>query len=168
MGIEKNEKGLYEAKVDEHTYEFEKWDAETAVVTLMKLSKIAGPTVSGFAAAVFSGKKKDDSDSPIDRDISPNMIQAACSALFTNLDEANALALIKKFSSENVLCDGKKIVFKTHYQDRLEHLTRVLGTALEVQYAGPFGVIKDLVGSLRAKGKALTQAQTPSPGSSTG
>jgi hypothetical protein len=140
--IEKNESGLYEIEIDKKRYEFEKWGAEMSLATLIKISKIAGKPLGLFLGSMMSGE----SDNVLDKKISPDLLSDACEALVSNMDETTTIALIKKLSSEKILCDGRKINFDMHYQDQLGHLFKVVKTALEVQYGNFFeellGIVK--------------------------
>lgn len=137
MAVEKNkESGLYDVEVDGLTYSFEKWGADASLDVLLELVKIIGRPL-GAAVASLAGKQKDlgsEVRSMIDKDFDPDLIGTVFEALTERMDKGIVKSLIKKFSSESVLCDGKKIVFNSHYQDRLPHLFKVVQAALEVQY----------------------------------
>ena len=138
--MQKNDSGLFEETIDEETYEFEKWGAEMSLSTLIKISKIAGKPLGLFLGSFMGG------DGPIlDKQISPDLLANACEALVENMDEKISMELIKKFSSEKILCNGKKINFDNHYQDRLGHLFKVVKAALGVQYGDFFGELLGLV-----------------------
>jgi hypothetical protein len=123
----KNETGLYEVEIDGKKYEFEKWGAESSLATLIKIAKIAGKPLGIFLGSAVSGNG-------LKTEISPDLMASACEALVQNMDEQNCINLIKKLSSEKVLCDGRKINFDTHYEDQLSHLFRVVKASLEIQY----------------------------------
>lgn len=154
---EKNESGLYEVEIDDKKYEFEKWGAEESLSNLIKLSKIIGKPL-GLAIGAFKQEEKEETslfDTDM-KDINIDMLGLALQALTENLDESACIALIKKLSSQHVLCDGAKINFNTHYADRLDHLFRVVGAALEVQYGNFFAAVLGLART--RKGKGITQA----------
>jgi hypothetical protein len=138
----KNESGLIEVEIDGSNYEFEKWGAEMSLATLLKISKIAGKPLGLFLGSLMD---KDNKSSMLDKNISPDLIASACDALVENLDEQSTMALIKKFSSEKILCDGKKVNFDSHYADRFSHLFKVVKTALEVQYGNFFEELLGIV-----------------------
>jgi hypothetical protein len=126
--------GLIERVIDEHTYEFQKWGAEESVQTLLQIGGLAGKPLMQAVSAVGSqeGKQKLELD----------VLGAAIGSLIENAHNPMTMALIKKLSSEKVLCDGKKINFDHHYQDRLDHLFRVVSAAVEVQYGNFFAAFR--------------------------
>lgn len=143
--IEKNaETGLFEAVIDERKYEFQKWGAEDSLSVLLTLAKIAGkPLGSAFAAA---SESKDETlfDKKMDM---TTVIPMILESLTERLDEKIVIPIIKKLASGNVFCDGVKIEsFSKHYEDRLDHLFRVVKTALEVQYGNFFAALLGSVG----------------------
>lgn len=143
---EKNEAGLYEAEIDGDKYEFAKWGAEESLSNLLKISKIIGKPL-GIA---FGSMNKEQEGMPgkiLDRQVDPNMIAMAFEALTESLDEDSCISLIRKLSSKDVLCNGGKINFNVHYQDRLDHMFKVVYAALEVQYGSFFGAVLGLVKS---------------------
>ena len=138
----KNPAGLFEVKIDGQHYEFEKWGAREATVTLFQLSKIVGKPL-GYAMAAFG---KDASKGLLDQQINTDLVALAFETLTSNLDENKALELIEKFSAHTVYCNGAKINFDSHYQDRLDHCFKVVYAALEVQYGNFFAALRGLVG----------------------
>lgn len=138
--MHKNDSGLIEVNIDDEKYEFEKWGAELSLATLMKISKIIGKPFGMLLGQIMSGG--------IDVNLSPDLLGDACEALVSNMDEAVAIALIKRLSAEKILCNGKKINFDIHYQDKLPHLFNVVKAALEVQYGNFLG---ELLGLIKVK-----------------
>jgi hypothetical protein len=155
MASQKNAAGLYQVEVDGRQYEFEKWGAEESLSTLLKLSKIAGKPLAQAIAAIGGDAISIDTKLHLDA----GLLSTAISALMESMDEGTTVSLIKKLSSEKVLCDGAKISFNSHYQDRLDHLFKVVAAALEVQYGNFFGALLGLVGGKRPIISTLAQAQ---------
>ena len=132
MAVEKNAAGLYEVEVDGLKYEFEKWGAEESLATLLKLSRLVGkPLGQAMAGLSFN---EDKTKVEINFDIAGEAI----GALMQNMDEDLSMSLIKKLCSEKCLCNGAKINFNVHYQDKLDHMFKVVAAALEVQYGNFF------------------------------
>jgi hypothetical protein len=147
--------GLVEKQVDGSTYEFEKWGAEESLATLAKILKIVGKPLSQLVGSFGS----EDGKKLLDQEIDSNLLGSAIGSLMESMDEGSTLALIKKLSSEKVLCDGAKISFNLHYQDRLDHLFRVVKAALEVQYGNFLAALFANLGVRRTQSHTI-QAQT--------
>lgn len=150
MAIEKNEEGRYAVDIDGASYSFEKYGAEESLETLLKIAKIAGKPL-GLAISAFLGDKDEKEKSILEREMDPDLLATAFEALTTALDEKVVMALVKKFSSDRVLCNGAKIVFNTHYEDRLDLLFKVVKAALEVQYGNFFSALSGLIPVKRSK-----------------
>ena len=132
--------GLYEVSVDGLKYEFSKWGAEEALDVLFDISKITGKPLASAVAGMFSKDSEDKSK------VSPEIIGEIIGALMDRLDKKTCMALIKKLSSEKAWCEGAKISFDTHYQDKFDHLYRVIRAALEVQYGNFFAAFQGALG----------------------
>ena len=148
MIVKNEESGLYEVEIDGVTYSFEKWGAQNSLLTLIKISKIIGKPLGKIVGSAITGGEG------LKTQVSPDMIADACQALLENLDEGPTMDLVKKLSSEKLLCDGKKVSFDTHYQDNLMHLFKVIRASLEVQYSDFLGALLGMVktqGPLAAK-----------------
>ncbi len=99
----------------------------------------------GTALGAIVGKGK--GEAVLDKDIDPEIIGHMVDALTVNFNKGAVKSLLKKLSSEKVLCDGKKIVFNTFYQDKLDLCFLVVAAALEVQYGNFFGALVGLFGT---------------------
>jgi Phage tail assembly chaperone protein, TAC len=75
------------------------------------------------------------------KELDTDILGKAARALIERMDEDEVVGLIKKLTSEGVLCDHQPIVFDTHYEGNLGHLFKVLMAALEVQYGNFTGAI---------------------------
>lgn len=128
--------GLEKKQVDGSTYSFSKYGAKKSLKILTRLTKIVGePLAIGMAAA--SGNKSS-GKSLLETELNPEVISRAARALVDRLDEDDVMNLIIQLTSEDLLCDGKKINFDVHYNQKLPHLFKVLWAALEVQYGNFF------------------------------
>lgn len=139
--------GLIEKEIDGIKYEFEKWGAEEALDTLLKISKVAGKSL-GIALSSLTTTEE-----------GPNFLALAFDALTGNMDEKLCMSLVKKLTSEKVFCQGAKIQsFSVHYQDRLMHMFKVAQAALEVQYGNFFEELLGIVGVTRTAVSNRVQA----------
>lgn len=140
--IEKNASGLYEVKVDEHVYEFEKWGADESLDVLLDIIPlISKPLGTGIAAVLGA----DGDGGLLDKKFDPQMVNLVFESLTTNFKKEVVKELLVKLCSKTVLCDGKKIIFRTHYQDKLGHLFKVAKAALEVQYGNFFDALLEIM-----------------------
>lgn len=135
--LSKTDAGLYAETIDSLEYEFEKWGAEESLDTLLDIAKITGKPLGLAVGAFFKegveGEKKE---------INPDAIGDIMEALVERLDKKTCMYLIKKLAADKVFCAGVKIKsFDLHYKDRLDHMFRVVKTALEVQYGSFFGAL---------------------------
>lgn len=139
---------LLKKEIDGSTYEFEQFGAKKSTKLLIRLTKIIGPALSIAFSEITKAKSKEEA-----KKLSGAVFGQAIQALILNVgDEDEAVALMETFASEKCLCDGKKIVFDSHYQNRLLHLGKVLAAALEVQYGNFFGAIQGVVAPKRPVG----------------
>jgi hypothetical protein len=157
MAAVKNpETGLYDVEIDELQYSFQKWSADSATDALLDLSGIVSKPLGAGVGALF-GKKKDEAEG----DAKPNQAESIGLIMEALLDrvsvnKAICKALIKKFASENVLCDGKKVSFDSHYADRMPHLFKVVQAGVEVQFGNFFGEFLGSVGIKMPKTGGIT------------
>lgn len=135
--MKKNDHGLYEVSIDSENYEFEKWGADDSLDVLIDLSQMVGKPL-GMALASLLGKEG------LNKEVDPNMIGTIFESLFQNCSKDKTKPLIKRLSSEKVMCTGKKILFDQHYQDRLMHCFKVVKANLEVQYGNFFDELLEL------------------------
>lgn len=151
--MRKNESGLYEVEVDGKKYEFEKWGAEESTDVLLDLVAITGKPIGSGVSAFFG--KEAEGEPGLDRKMDSNVMGQIIESLTQKVGENKSICkmLIKKLSSEKVLCEGAKINFNVHYQDNLGHMLKVVKAALEVQY-GNF--IEGFLGRAGVKVPGLT------------
>lgn len=136
--INKNATGLWETIIDDHTYEFEKWGAEKATDVLLDLTAVLGQPLGAAAQMV---KDKTTPGLAIE-----NVAQLV-GRLTSVVGEKKALCkhLIKTMATDG-LCNGKAVVFNSHYADRLEHMFKVVAVAFEVQYGNFFAAARRAAG----------------------
>jgi hypothetical protein len=146
MSIEKNEFGLYATEIDGIEYTFTKWGAEESFSTLLKISKLIGKPLSLLVSTVLG-------EGGLDSELKTDAMALAIEGLTTNLDEAMAMSLVKKLATDKCFADGAKITFNTHYEDRLDHMLKVVKAGLEVQYGNFFGALLGLAKGMAPKAK---------------
>lgn len=162
MAAVKNpESGMFEIEIDGAQYAFQKWGADSATDALLDLSGIVAKSLGAGVGALF-GKKDAEADGEAPKKNNAESIGLIMEALLDRVSVNKALckSLIKKFSSENVLCDGKKISFDAHYADRLPHLFKVVQAAVEVQFGNFFGEFLDNAGIKMSKTGITNRGQT--------
>lgn len=147
MAATKNDSGLYETDIDGEKYEFAKWGAEAATDTLLDLSGIISKPLGAGVGALFGKKEKEDEGVEVKKSQAES-IGLIMEALLDRVSANKQICktLIKKFATENVLCNGQKIVYDTHYKDRLPHLFKVVQAGVEVQFGNFFGEFLGSVG----------------------
>lgn len=150
MPISKNEAGLFETQIEEHTYEFEKWGAESALNTLFDLSLVAGKPIGALAA----------SGAGLNTELTPPTVDTLITALTDNLrnNREVVMGMVRKMASQKLFCDGKPIgSFDLHYKDRLQHLFLVVRANMEVQYGNFFSDMKAIGRAADPKAKTKTR-----------
>ncbi len=86
------------------------------------------------------------------------LLGGAVRALVERLDEDEVLQIIKNLV-DTAECDGKKIIFETHFQGKIGHLFKVVYAVLEVQYSDFLGEALSMVaesGLMTAKSSTAT------------
>ena len=151
--MEKNEQGLYQQQVDNETYEFAKWNTEESLEVLLDLMAIAGQSAGGIASQVAR-------NGTLDADIPESTVDAFMGRIAGQLitNRPMVLRVLKKLATHKLLCNGKIVVFDTHYVDRLPHMFKVARYAAEVQYGNFFEEFKGTAG-----GSLLERLKSPAP-----
>lgn len=144
MTVIKTPEGLYEVSIGEEKYQFVKWNAEEALDVLLDIVPLVGKPL-GAAASAFAGG----GDSILDKDVDPNAIGAIIESLTSNFNKSTVKSIIIKLCSDQVMCDGKVVKFKSHYTDRMGLVFKVCQANLEVQYGNFFDAIRDLLPAAR-------------------
>ena len=146
---------LVQKYVDDQLYEFEQFTTTNSLKTLARLTKIVGEPLAIALGGFFKEEKPGLTPAGIpkpvaapkgllDRDIDGDAIKAAVAALVDRLDENEVVELVKKLTSEKVLCDHQAIVFDLHFAGRPLHLFKVLKAAIEAQYGNFFDAAKGI------------------------
>lgn len=149
--IQKNQAGWFEKEIDGQKYEFSKWGAEESLDVLIDISKLVGKPLGMLMAG----------GNPLEREMTPEIMGAIMDAFMSSADKTTVKGLIKKLASgESILCNGAKLNFNQHYEDRLDHLFSVCAAALEVQYGSFFDGIIGRISKVMPKPKAGIKNQT--------
>lgn len=153
--VRKNDAGLYEVEIDGIKYEFQKWGADDSLDVLLDIAKIIGKPLG----AAFSALMGVDGKVSLDSTLSPDILALIFEAITERLDKNTIKPIIKKLTAENVYADKVKVVsFNSHYQDRLDHMFKVVQAALDVQYGNFFGALSGLLGVRKGPLTNLVQA----------
>lgn len=132
--------GLIQRKVDKQVYEFQQFGTVHSLRILTRLTKMIGEPLTIAFSAMGIGNKENQGKGLLDRDMNGKLLGEAVKALMNRLDEDEVLDLIQELSAkDNVLCDGAKIIFNSHYEGKLKHLFKVVAAGLEVQYGDFLG-----------------------------
>lgn len=133
---------LVKKEIEGFEYQFEQWGSTRSTEIFIELFKKVGPAVATLIGEISKAPTKEEA-----KKLSTSAIAAAVNALIMNVgDPKETTALIKKFvADDKCLCDGKKIHFDSHYQNRLFHMGQVLMAAVEVQYGNFFVSVAELL-----------------------
>lgn len=148
------EGGSWAVDIDGHTYAFEKWGAEDALDTLLEISAIAGGPVGNAVAMAFAKGGK--------AEITGDMASTVFDNFARNM-RANKQAVkevLRKMAGLNVLCDGVRVDYDKHYNDKLGRLFKVARGCFEVQYGRFFA---DALASVGIKRGQLQGSTTQDP-----
>lgn len=140
---------LVEKTVDGHVYAFEQFTTTLSLTVFSKLTKIFGESLS-IALGTFFGKDRGAAGKlgpdgvPVAvaeeakakaAETQADALTRAVRTLLERLDETEVVDLVKKLTTQGVLCDGVKIVsFDEHFRGEFLHLFSVVAAALDVQY----------------------------------
>ena len=126
-------------EIDGKVYEFQKLGAKVSLKLLLRISKIIGGPLSVVLSRALGAAGKASIKGLMEADLSQFKIEDAVQMLMDNVNVDEALDIIEQLTSgDNVLCDGKKIVFNRHYEGELLHLFKVAQAGFEVQYGNFF------------------------------
>lgn len=126
--------------IDGHEYLFTKFGAKQSMKYLGKVLKLVGEPIAMATGAAT----KDGGKSLFESDMDFEMLGKAIGTLCEKFDDEEVQKLIIDISSfPNVLCDGVKVEFDSHYAGKLDLLFKVVRAALEVQYGNFFGALTD-------------------------
>lgn len=129
-------------EVDGKVYEFSEYGAEASIDMLARLTALMGePTLMLIAAGMknfVAGNKL------AGKDVDNELIHKAVQGLVANMAKSKELKdIIKKLTTEGVICDHEKIVFDAHFAGSggLAHLSRVVRAVLEAHYGDFFSAL---------------------------
>lgn len=133
MKPEKTSQGLWAVAIAGRNFEFQKWGAEEQTDTLIDLMAVVGPVLGSLTSIYRQADSLDD-------EIGESVMQKLVGALSTGLsrDKAMSKRLMRKLSSDRILCEGRAIAYDTFYQDDLMLAFQVIKASLDVQYANFF------------------------------
>jgi hypothetical protein len=141
----KNSAGLNEIEIQGMTFEIEKWNAEDALDTLLDIAKVVGKPLGVAIGSFRSNDEELEADLNEDgeeiKKPKKDSVGMIFEALTDRLDKKLVKSLVIKMSSDKILCDGKPVVYKTFYQDRLDLCFLVVKANLEVQYGNFFDAV---------------------------
>jgi hypothetical protein len=125
--------------IDGHTYEVQELPARLALRTLNRLSRHTLPAL----ARAFGAAKSESLD-----DIDTGELGAALETLFEHLTDDELDGLTETLLKDVSLVDGKPLwaQMDVHFQGRMLALLKLLGFAIEVNFADFFGALRGLVG----------------------
>lgn len=144
MSVTKNEAGRYEVVVPwhdgEHRFEFQKWGAEDQTDTLLDLMAVGGSALGSIASLVGAG-------SGLDTELTSSLFSGLMKQLTEGLtrDRAMTKRLVKKLSSDRVICDGVTVNWADRYKEDLALMFAAAKANLEVQYGNFFAAVAHLL-----------------------
>lgn len=132
-----------EFTIDNHKYQCGTWDVDTATDTLTTLTKLLGESlVMVLMGAVETAKENRKEGEPgglqglMNMDvekIKTDVIAKAFQGLSTRLNHAEVKQILH-LCSDQLLCDGKRVDYNTHFMGRIGHLLKVTVQVLRHQY----------------------------------
>lgn len=136
--VVKNEDMTYSASIDEHDYVFSLWAASKGIETLAELSAIAGDFATAVSAVVIDA-------GGFGGEVNIDLVGKAAASLAHGLsiNPKNTLALVRRLTTDGVLCDNRPVVFDQHFRGKMMHAMKVVRAGLEVQYGDFFTVFKN-------------------------
>ncbi len=130
-----------EKTIDEEVYIFHQMDPMTSVMILTKILKITGGSLGKAVDQVAKSGIDNLIEAEVGEIAEKMDIGSIVASLCDRLDE-NDIRQIIITMLEQVTCKGKGEVskcFNVHFKGRVSHLLKVVGAALEVEYADFFG-----------------------------
>lgn len=114
-----------------HEYQVNMWHPDKATLNLAWLVKMAGEPLIATVMQVDSLTEL------LDSKLDAEMIVPAVRSLMLKLDEREIVNKVRSFTEE-MLCDGKKVDFDTHFLGYPAHLMKVVFFVLKAQYSDFF------------------------------
>lgn len=132
MPTETGNGGAFEEVIDDQVYLFSKWGAEKQLLTMAQVSSIAGKALSNGARLLVAEKMPKEEQMALLSEV----VDALTKGLGT--DPKLTVAILKRLSSEGVLCDQKPFVWDLHFACKQKHLMKVVAANLQVQFGDFF------------------------------
>lgn len=142
---------VVEKTIDEEVYTFHQMDPMTSVMILTKILRIVGGSIGNATQQMAESDIGNFMDAEVGDIVKKVNIGSIVATLCDRLDE-NDIRQIIITMMEQVHCKGKGEVskcFSVHFKGRVSHLLKVVGAALEVEYADFFGEGSVLQGFLK-------------------
>jgi len=142
MEVTKNERGLYEVTLPteegDKTFTFQKWGAEEATDTLLDIISVVGESMGGLLSVLTGGGA--------DQDVGSASLEGLFRQLTLGLTRNKDLTkrILKKLSSDRVLCNDMPVDWKSFYKEQLPLSFAVARAQLEVQYGNFIGAARSL------------------------
>ena len=142
-----------EFKAGEHTYQVNMWHPDKAIENMTWLVKLMGEPLVAIVVNIGSVAELMESD------VDLTLLAPSVKHLMQNLNEKEVVIKVNQFT-EDMLCDGAKVDYETHFMGRPGHLMKVIMGVLKVQYADFFDEIPAGILASGAK-KAGAEVSTP-------
>lgn len=130
-----------EFTIGSEKYQCGTWDVDTATETLTRLVKLLGEPIVMVLMGVVENKQAKGGggglsalmDTDID-DIKTEAIAKAFQGLAMRLHEDEVKGILKLCCGDQLLCNGKPVVYNEHFMGRIGHLLKVSMHVLRHQY----------------------------------
>jgi len=113
-----------------HEYQVNMWHPDKAMLNLAWVVKLVGEPVITILVQVDSLKELMDK-------VDSEVLVPAIKSLITQINEKEFVEKVNSFTEE-MLCDGKPVVYETHFLGYPGHLMKVIYFVLKAQYADFF------------------------------
>ncbi len=142
-----------EFKAGAHTYQVNMWHPDKAIENMTWLVKLMGEPLVAIVVNIGSVQELMESD------VDLTLLAPSVKHLMQNLNEKEVVIKVNQFT-EDMLCDGKKVDYVTHYMGRPGHLMKVIMGVLKAQYADFFD---EIPAGILAGGEKKAGAQDSTP-----
>lgn len=140
-----------EKTIDDEVYTFHQMDPMTSILTLTKILKITGTSIGKATEQMANSGIENLMDADVDDVVRKMDIGEIVASLCDRLDENEIKQIILAMTSQ-IHHKGQGEVSKAFnilFKGRIMHLIKVVGAAMEVEYADFFGEGSVLQGFLR-------------------
>ena len=136
---------LVTKEIEGKAYTFSQYTTTESLKILTRLLKIIGEPLAKVMKSVSA------SENPLSAELNIDIIAEAIAVLSARVGEDEVVALVRKLSTEGVVCENKQISFDLHYQGELGLLFRVVSANLQVQYGNFFSDASATLGNTNKK-----------------